>query len=88
MSDDTSKSTGDLRSALKLACPECGYAETLSIEIRCTAILSAHDIEAHDDYEWDNTSCCFCDECGHNGVVGEFRVADAAVTVPDAEVHS
>jgi len=88
MSDDTSKSTGDLRSEYNLACPECGYAETLSIEISCTAILSTDGTEVHGDHYWDDTSSCFCDECGHNGLVGNFRVADVAVAVMAQEVQS
>ena len=90
MSDDTSKIEGDLRSEYRMACPECGYAETLSIEISCTAILSTDGTVTHDDHFWDDFSSCFCDDCGHNGVVGEFRVAEPKVAVaePEETVHS
>jgi len=44
--------------------------------------------EVHADHYWDDASSCFCDECGHNGVVGEFRVADAAAAVAAQEVQS
>ena len=88
MSDDESKSQCDLRSEYDLACPKCGYAETLTIEISCSAILSVDGTEVHDDHYWDDTSSCFGDECGHNGLVGDFRVAHAAVAKPDAEVKS
>ena len=88
MSDDDSKSQCDLRSEYDLACPKCGYAETLTIDISCSAILSIDGTEPHGDHYWDNDSSCFCDECGHNGLVGEFRVADVAVAVAAQEVQS
>ena len=88
MSDDDSKSQCDLRSEHDLACPKCGYAETLTIDISCSAILSIDGTEPHGDHYWDNDSSCFCDECGHNGTVGEFRVAEAAVAVAAEEVQS
>ena len=88
MSKAKTKSPSDLRSEYNLACPECGYAETLSIEISCTAILSTDGTEVHGDHYWDDTSSCFCDDCGHNALVGDFRVANAAVAVSAEEVQS
>lgn len=70
------KPLGDLRSEYGMACPECGAAQTLTIDIRCSAILSINGTEAQGDHEWEPTSDCFCDECGHNGVVADFCVAD------------
>ena len=88
MSDETSKSTGDLRSEYDMACPECGNAQSVTIEISCSAILTIDGTEARGDHYWDRDSCCFCDECGHNGLVGDFRVADVAVAVAAEEVQS
>jgi hypothetical protein len=70
------KTTRNLRSEYGMACPECGAAQTLTINIRCSAILSIDGSEAQGDHEWEPTSDCFCDECGHNGVVADFCVAD------------
>lgn len=64
----------DLRSEWSMACPKCGQAETLSIEITCTATLSINGTEAEGDHYWDETSSCSCDVCDHHGTVGEFRV--------------
>ncbi len=66
----------DLRSDYGLACPDCDNAETLTIGITCSATLSIDGTEDRGDHYWDDTSDCFCDECGLNGTVGEFRVAD------------
>ena len=74
------KTAHNLRTEHDLACPECGQAETLSIVVTCTAILSIDGTEVQGDHDWDDTSACFCDECGHNGTVGVFRIAtDKAV---------
>ena len=80
MTTRTTKTAHNLRTEYDLACPECGQAETLSIVVTCTAILSIDGTEVQGDHDWDETSCCFCDECGHNGLVGEFRITtDKAV---------
>jgi len=68
----------DLRGAYGLACPNCGWAETLTIDIRCSANLTVDGTEARGDHEWDEASSCFCDECGHNGVIADFRVPPGA----------
>lgn len=64
----------DLRSEYDMACPRCGQAETLSVEITCTATLSIDGTEANGDHYWDDASACSCDACDHHGTVGEFRV--------------
>ncbi len=70
----------DLRNEYDLACPRCGQADTLSIEITCTARLSIDGTEPNGDHYWDDTSSCRCDACDHNGTVGEFRItSDKAV---------
>jgi hypothetical protein len=88
MSKAKSKSPDDLRSEHNMACPECGFAETLTVEISCSAILSIDGTEARGDHYWDDTSACFCDECGHNGIVGDFRVAETVIAKPNKEVQS
>jgi hypothetical protein len=72
----------DLRSEYDLACPNCGQAESLSIEISCTAILTIDGTEPCGDHYWDETSSCHCDECDHHGLIGEFR------TISGEAVHS
>jgi hypothetical protein len=64
----------DLRTEHDLACPQCGQADTLSVEITCTAILSIDGTEPQGDHYWDDTSSCSCDACDHHGTVGEFRI--------------
>lgn len=78
MSSNVSKPRCDLRSEYDLACPKCGQAEMLSIEITCTATLSIDGTEPNGDHYWDETSSCSCDACDHHGSVAEFRVAAAS----------
>ena len=78
MSTTDNKPRCDLRSVYDLACPQCGQAETLSIEITCTATLSIDGSEAEGDHYWDETSSCSCDACDHHGTVAEFPVAEAS----------
>jgi len=74
------KTVANLRTEYDLGCPRCAQAETLSIVVTCTAILSIDGTDVQGDHDWDDTSSCFCDECGHNGTVGEFRITtDKAV---------
>jgi DNA-directed RNA polymerase subunit RPC12/RpoP len=78
MSTSCKTPKANLRSEYGMACPKCGWAETLTIDIRCSANLSIHGTEPRGDHEWDETSSCFCDDCGHNGLMAEFCVADEA----------
>lgn len=80
MSEEASNPRSDLRSAYQMACPKCGQADTLSVEITCTATLTIDGTETLGDHYWDETSSCRCDDCGHHDCVGDFRVApDKAV---------
>lgn len=74
MSSTPCKPRCDLRSEYDMACPQCGQAETLSIDITCTAILSIDGTEAEGDHYWDDTSSCSCDACDYHGTVGDFRI--------------
>ena len=70
----------DVRSEYKLACPQCGQADTLCIEISCSAALTIDGTEPCGDHYWDDDSACCCDACNHHGRVGAFRItADKAV---------
>lgn len=82
MSSTETKPRCDLRSEYDMACPRCGQAETLHIEIVCTATLSIDGSEAHGDHYWDEASSCSCDACDHHGTAGEFRI------IADDEVQS
>ncbi|NOT70901.1 MAG: hypothetical protein HOP09_06320 [Hyphomicrobium sp.] len=64
----------DLRSEYDMACPQCGQAEALSVEITCTATLSIDGAEAYCDHYWEEASSRSCDVCDHHGTVGEFRI--------------
>lgn len=74
MSSTNTKPHCDLSSEYDMACPQCGQAETLSIEITCTAMLSINGSEAEGDHYWDETSSCSCDVCDYHGIVGDFRI--------------
>ena len=74
MSSTETKPRCDLRSEYDMACPHCGQAETLYIEIVCTATLSIDGSEAHGDHYWDEASSCSCDACDHHGTVAGFRI--------------
>jgi hypothetical protein len=74
MSSAVTKPRKDLRSDYDMACPQCGHAERLSIEIVCSAILSIDGTEPNGDHYWDEASSCGCDVCGRHGTVAEFRI--------------
>ena len=77
MSSSVTKPRRDLRSEYDMACPQWGQADTLSVEINCTATLSIDGTEANGDHHWDKTSSCGCDVCNHHGTAGEFRITAA-----------
>lgn len=80
MSRTPSNPRCDLRSEYDMACPQCGQADKLSIEITCTATLSINGTEDNGDHYWDEASSCSCDACGYHGTAGEFRATpDKAV---------
>lgn len=72
----------DLRSEFGLACPTCGAAEELVVEITCSATLTVEGTEPTGDHYWDGNTPCYCDTCGHHGSVDEFRVAEKAEVQP------
>lgn len=73
MSRAKSTARCDLRSEYGMACPKCGQAEKLTVEITCTATLSINGTEENGDHYWNETSSCSCDACDHHGVVSEFH---------------
>jgi hypothetical protein len=72
MSNTGTETRSDLRSEYNMACPQCGQADTLSIEIVCTAILSIDGTEPDGEHFWDRTSPCFCPDCDLYGTVADF----------------
>lgn len=72
----TETSRPDLRSEFGLACPACGAAEKLLIDITCSATLTIDGTEPEGDHYWDSNSPCVCEACGHQGRVDAFRAAD------------
>lgn len=74
MSSTETKPRCDLRSEYDMACPQCGQADTLSVEITCTATLSIDGTDAYCDHYWDEASSCSCDVCDHHGTVAGFRI--------------
>ncbi|MEQ1615992.1 MAG: hypothetical protein ABL904_24805 [Hyphomicrobiaceae bacterium] len=73
MSSTTVKPRCDLRSEYDMACPKCGQADKLTVEITCTATLTINGTKDNGDHYWDETSSCSCDACDHHGVVSDFR---------------
>jgi len=63
----------DLRDTFNLACPNCGQAETLEIDISVLAIVTASGSEPHGDHEWSDNSSCHCPDCRHHGTVADFK---------------
>ncbi len=64
----------DLRGEFGMACPKCGQADKLSVEITCTATLTIDGTDADCDHYWDAASSCHCDDCDLHGSVGDFRI--------------
>lgn len=75
------KPVEDLRSEYGIACPECGQADRVTIDISCSANLTIDGTEPRGDHHWDETSSCFCDDCGHNGTVADFLTSKKEVTL-------
>lgn len=85
--------SSDLRDVFDLACPACGQAEHLLINITTLARVTADGTEPEGDHEWDDASYCRCPECGRGGTVADFShsVSDdatPAITSEDSEVRS
>lgn len=83
----------DLRDVFELGCPACGQADHLQIVIMTLARLTSYGSDPEDEHEWDDGSYCRCPECGHDGIVADFRqkVSDAekvALASSDSEVQS
>ncbi len=74
MSSTNAKPRCDLRSEYDMACPHCGHADTLSIEIVCTATLSINGTEPNPTTTGTMPRPCNCDACDHHGTAGEFRI--------------
>ena len=64
----------DLKSAYGLACPQCGQARELIIEMVGPASLTAEGIVFITEPNWDASADCECVECEAYGPVSEFVV--------------
>jgi hypothetical protein len=65
----------NLRSARKLACPQCGQCEKLTIEIVCLAELTAHKLKQRPRGKyWGDQSPCTCPACRYHGILADFDV--------------
>jgi hypothetical protein len=73
MSDSTAPK--NLRSEYALACPRCGQAESLIVEVVAEACLTAEGTDIYDDHGWDGLSRCCCEPCGFSGRVCEFSLS-------------
>lgn len=68
-----------LRDIHALACPDCGQAYALDIQIFCMSRVTADGSEPFGDHDWDHDSFCACPDCGHCGAVCDFTVAGGAL---------
>lgn len=62
-----------------IACPACGQEECFRIAIKTTVLVYDDGTEEDNlagDTEWDDTSYCECRDCGHHGVVKDFKMID------------
>lgn len=67
----------NLRDELDLACPSCGQADELIIDIKTLARVTAYGSEPDGDHEWDRDSFCQCAACDHKGIVADFTITRA-----------
>jgi len=82
MSNSVTPLRTDLRSEYNLACPQCGQADTLCVDITCTATLTIDGTDANGDHYWDDESLCSCYACNHHGKVAAFRVTASKAVQP------
>lgn len=61
-------------SPVRLVCPECGWREGFCIEVRqhLTYYSDGTITEGDEGQQWDLDSPCYCEDCRHDGVVGDF----------------
>lgn len=64
----------DLREQYRIACPKCGQAQRLHVQIVCVAELTIDGSEAFGDHEWDEASFCCRPDRGHTGEVDIFTI--------------
>lgn len=59
---------------VRLVCPECGWREGFCIEVRqhLTYYSDGTITEGDEGQQWDLDSPCYCEDCRHDGVVGDF----------------
>lgn len=58
-----------------LRCPACGRDDSLEIELRVWAALSADGTELIDDHhDWDQQSSCRCTACSFTARVRDFSI--------------
>ena len=63
-----------LRDIHALACPGCGQAYALDIQIFCMSRITADGSEPYGDHDWDGASYSSCPDCGHSGDVADFTL--------------
>ena len=68
----------DMNDDFGLACPNCGQREALCIQMTCMTHVTANGSEPYGDHDWDGTSYCCCELCGHDGTVTDFTVTEDA----------
>ena len=78
-----SKNTAEtLRDAYDLACPKCGQADELNVEITCMAHVTPDSTDPYGDHEWGKASFCSCAQCGHTGTIENFGTTHALAQKP------
>ena len=74
--------TETVLSVWDMKCPKCGDDSRLDvtamISVRVTVDGTDLDELQNHDHEWDEKSACGCCQCGHAGVVADFKVQEKA----------
>ena len=62
--------------AWQMICPECRRDDNIRIYATIAVILTPMGTDPTDsDTVWDNASNAYCDQCGFNGILQDFRDA-------------
>ena len=67
-----------LRERFNLACPNCGQADSLTLDVAQLATLTATDLVLDGDAEWGCSTYCQIPACGYDGTIAGFEI------VPDS----
>ena len=56
-----------------MKCPKCGSLGSYTIGVTATVRVSDNGTDECGNIEWTDDSFCECDDCGHCGIVKDFK---------------